>query len=53
MKKFDGEKFLKATKEFGKVLEKRFKEKVSRQEFEELETRVEVIEDALAIKKKS
>jgi hypothetical protein len=51
MKKFNGEKFLKATKEFGKVLEKRFEEKVNRKEFEELRARVEIIEEALAIKK--
>ena len=53
MKKFNGENFLKATKEFGKVLEKRFEEKVSRKEFEELKARVEVIEKNLSIKKKT
>lgn len=51
MKKFNGEKFLKATKEFGKVLEKKFEEKVSRKEFEELKAEVEKIKKILAEKK--
>jgi len=51
MKKFDSEKFLKAAKKFGKALEKRFEEKVSRKEFEELKLKVKKIEEALAIKK--
>ena len=53
MKGFNSEQFLKETKKFGKALEKRFEEKVSRKEFEELKDRVEEIEEALVIKKKT